>query len=816
MGVDNQCMSSLSQIVECKVKDANNNRSEAVRFFRDQGCINNDFRLEEIFREVLGFLTDRFSRSEGRIKLTATSIAIGTITERVLSNTQKLYTPQLIRLGDFVLEALVTLDYVILEREGYRTLAEVIDRWRNDNGDLEKKITKINYTPYLLRPGKSFANYKCKPTSRRGISLRKFPIWRSNTRIVDGVKENLIKGSVVLEDRHFKADFMKAVNHNEAVKWAVNPQIAAVSSYLRDTYSETKISLDGGITFDCADIDRLNLNKDLIGKKLTRDSKPFEPERGSSEDIKILESTLNKLEKKRSKLKSPKAIGSICTKIAEINEVYEKANLRWTDKQYCLRKHSKAARDKKILDTIHGYDAAPGWLGYSFYFSYFLDYRGRFYARDPYFNYQSNDLARGHLIFAEGKRIGASGIGWLWRHTATSYNDTFNIKDLAWTQEDYVSHLTKHRLSDIAVDKMSLNDRYNWTQNNLDLIMEIALDPIDNKELWLNAEKPLVFLACCFEVIAVLGNGEDYISHLPIPVDANSSGTQHFAAMSLDEVAGEYVGLIPRAISLDFYLAVGQRMLAANIGTELGKKLAPIPMKLIRKGLSKRGTMTKGYSAGLKCISDIIYQDSYDAGIVGKYDLNRSDSWKLGKDLVGSYDQICSGPVRIKNYLQELVSHRLAQGVDTVCWETPSGFPVVAEKWLKWRRKTIGYINQNKYHHVYMEYLNIPARHELASGISPNVVHSYDAAHMALVICSLKDSGNRSFGAIHDSFSVHAGDIDALIAVTKIEFIKMYKGDVLEDLKVQITMGDEACTIEQPEKGNLDLEGIMDSEYFFA
>jgi DNA-directed RNA polymerase len=87
---------------------------------------------------------------------------------------------------------------------------------------------------------------------------------------------------------------------------------------------------------------------------------------------------------------------------------------------------------------------------------------------------------------------------------------------------------------------------------------------------------------------------------------------------------------------------------------------------------------------------------------------------------------------------------------------------------------------------------------------------------MALVICSLKDSGNRSFGAIHDSFSVHAGDIDALIAVTKIEFIKMYKGDVLEDLKVQITMGDEACTIEQPEKGNLDLEGIMDSEYFFA
>ena len=810
------CMSSLNKIVEYKVKDANNNRSEAVRFFRNNGCIDNDFRIEELFIEVLGYLTDRFSRSEGRIKLTATSVAIGNVAERVISNKKELYTPQLIRLGDFILEALVSLDYVVLERECYRSLEEVISRWRNDDGTVEKSQYQVNYTPYLIRPGKSFSKYRCKPTLRRGISMRRYPIWEGNERIIDGVKENLVKGSVRLKRRHIESAFVKAINHNEAVKWRVNPNVAEVTAQLRDIYSETKISLDDGITFDCADIDRIGNNSNLLGRKLTRNGKPFEPERGSSEDVKTLENNLNKLEKKRNKLKSPKAIGKLCTRLAELNVVYERANLRWTDKQYCLRKHSKSSRDKKILDTIHGYDEEPGWLGYSFYFSYFLDYRGRYYARDPYFNYQSNDLARGHLIFSEGKPIGRAGIDWLWMHTASSYNESFDIRDLSWCEEDYVAHLTKHRLSDIAVDKMSLEDRYSWTQNNLDLIMDIALDPVENRALWINAEKPLVFLACCFEIIAVLANGEEHITHLPIPIDANSSGTQHFSAMSLDEVAGEYVGLIPRSISLDFYLAVGQRMLDANLGTALGKKLAPIPMKLVRKGLSKRGTMTKGYSAGVKCISDIIYQDSYDAGIVGKYDLTRSDSWKLGRDLVESYDQICSGPVRIKNYLQELVTYRLASGTNTVCWETPSGFPVVAEKWIRERRKVIGYINKNKYHHVYMEYLDIPARHELASGISPNVVHSYDAAHMALVICRLKDSGNKSFGAIHDSFSVHAGDVDELIEVTKDEFIKMYKEDVLEDLKAQITMGDTDCSIEQPIKGNLDLEGIRDSQYFFA
>jgi DNA-directed RNA polymerase len=807
---------TLSTIIEGKVKDSNNNRSEAVRFFRNNGCINNDFRLEKMFDEVLGYLTDRFSRSEGRIKLTATSVAIGGIAEKVIASSNILYTPQLIRLGDFVLESLVTLNYVILERENYRSLEEVIARWRNEDGTIEKTVQQVNYTPYLIRPGSAFADYKSNPLEKNGISMRKFPIWASGSRILDGVEERLIKGSVNLKRDHFDSDFIKAVNHNEAVKWKINSNVAKVSAELRDTYSDTNISLDNDVTFDCADIDRLNTNAHLSGKKLTRDGKPFEPERGSSEDVKTLEKALNKLEKKKAKLKAIKSISKICIEALALNEVYEQANLRWTDKQYCLRKHSKASRDKKILDAIHGQGADVGWSGYSFYFSYFLDYRGRCYAREPYFSYQSNDLARGHLEFAEGKPIGAGGIDWLYMHTAASYNETYAIKDLQWCDEDYVSHLTKHRLSDISVDKMSLGDRYLWTANHLDLIMEIALDPIANKELWIDAEKPLVFLACCFEVIAVLAGGEEHITHLPIPVDANSSGTQHFAAMSLDEVAGEYVGLLPRAISLDFYLAVGQRMLDANLGNDLGKKLAPIPMKLVRKGLSKRGTMTKGYSAGLKCISDIIYQDSYDAGIVGKYNLSRSDSWKLGRDLVESYDSICSGPVRIKNYLQELVSYRLEQGVNTISWETPSGFPVVAEKWIKERRKVIGYINKNKYHHVFMEYLEIPARHELASGISPNVVHSYDAAHMALVICRLKDGGNKSFGAIHDSFSVHAGDVDMLVEVTKDEFIKIYEDDVLELLKTQITMSDPACSIEQPLKGNLDLEGIRDSQYFFA
>ena len=57
-------------------------------------------------------------------------------------------------------------------------------------------------------------------------------------------------------------------------------------------------------------------------------------------------------------------------------------------------------------------------------------------------------------------------------------------------------------------------------------------------------------------------------------------------------------------------------------------------MKLIRKGISKRGSMTRAYDAGARKIGEIIYQDSYDAGITSTYNITRSDSKALGKDLV--------------------------------------------------------------------------------------------------------------------------------------------------------------------------------------
>ena len=238
-------------------------------------------------------------------------------------------------------------------------------------------------------------------------------------------------------------------------------------------------------------------------------------------------------------------------------------------------------------------------------------------------------------------------------------------------------------------------------------------------------------------------------------------------------------------------------------------------MKYIRKGITKRGTMTRAYDAGVKCIANIIYTDCYTEGMTVKYGINKNIAFELAKNLVATYNNLCSGPVAVKNYLQGLVKHQL-QTDNTISWTTPTGFPVISEKWLFRKSKVMIYIQDKRTGLIIRENTGIAAKAEIMSGISPNWVHSMDASHMAMVINNMNEEQIVSFGAIHDSFSVHAEDIDKLLEVTKGAFIEMYDNDVFKSMKKQITNNDPTLAIEPPALGKLDLYKIWESDYFFS
>lgn len=69
-----------------------------------------------------------------------------------------------------------------------------------------------------------------------------------------------------------------------------------------------------------------------------------------------------------------------------------------------------------------------------------------------------------------------------------------------------------------------------------------------------------------------------------------------------------------------------------------------------------------------------------------------------------------------------------------------------------------------------------------------------------------------SFMGVHDCFYTHAGDMDYMHRVLREEFIQMYSGDFLRQLRDQLNPEYE----DPPEQGGFDLGQVLDSEFFFC
>ena len=87
-----------------------------------------------------------------------------------------------------------------------------------------------------------------------------------------------------------------------------------------------------------------------------------------------------------------------------------------------------------------------------------------------------------------------------------------------------------------------------------------------------------------------------------------------------------------------------------------------------------------------------------------------------------------------------------------------------------------------------------PDVHKFMCGISPNYIHAQDATHMALTI----DKWESTFGAVHDSFSTHASDVENLLALTKNVFVDMYDVDnYFDKIQQDITGGTDTYSYNQ-------------------
>lgn len=456
----------------------------------------------------------------------------------------------------------------------------------------------------------------------------------------------------------------------------------------------------------------------------------------------------------------------------------------------------------------------------TFYQEVSCDYRGRVYYAESFLEFQGSDLARSLFLFGDKKKVDERGMFWIKVHTAACYNKSFNINEIPeYFTTDYKSYLLEEGLDTISLDKMTLEDRALWTDNNIEFIYSVA----NSNSILNEAEKPYSFLACCLEIKQYKECEGGYMSGFPIPIDGSNNGWQHLAAISKDAQAGELVSLMPTPIQKDFYVAVAKELITL-MPDYFSKK--NMPMKDIRKGIAKRGSMTRAYSAGKKRIAKNMYDDCHIEGFTAKYGITEQECDDLSGNLIKAINTVCSGPLKTTKYLQKIAEHELSSGRNQLSWHTPSGFPVIYKAFLQHERKHRGTIkgipgnSKGRIRHVIkVDVLHketnekVPCRRSFASGISPNVVHSYDAAHMANTICIF----NSSFAAVHDSFSTHASEVDFLQEITKMTFVAQYDIEYFFSiLRDTLMLHKDTFTFPEPEEGSLDLKQVLDSKYFFC
>ena len=105
--------------------------------------------------------------------------------------------------------------------------------------------------------------------------------------------------------------------------------------------------------------------------------------------------------------------------------------------------------------------------------------------------------------------------------------------------------------------------------------------------------------------------------------------------------------------------------------------------------------------------------------------------------------------------------------------------------------------------------------HSMVNGIAPNYIHSLDATLMFLTVEKLLNEGVEDFALIHDSYGVHARDVETLATKVRESYIHIFENKPLLDFVKQVAPNklEEANELML---NDLELKEVMCSDYFFS
>eukprot|EP00752_Nemacystus_decipiens_P002243 g2126.t1 len=454
-------------------------------------------------------------------------------------------------------------------------------------------------------------------------------------------------------------------------------------------------------------------------------------------------------------------------------------------------------------------DIAQEFRDHVIYFPYNMDFRGRTYPIPPNLNILGSDFSRGVLVFDEARPLGEKGLYWLKVHLANLFGE----------------------------DKVSFDERVAFVEKHMDKVRDSALRPLDGECWWKDADSPWQCLAVCADLVAALDSPDPtkYLSCLPVHQDGSCNGLQHYAALGLDAKGGAQVNLVPSNKPQDVYSGVcdvvKQKVaLEANIVPPADApeadveihRLAKLVNGLIDRKVVKQTVMTSVYGVTFvgarkqiqNVLGDKIIQGTEWGGVPSaevEADVYLAAAY-VATHTMKVLEELFTEARNTMDWLKA-VSQLVAKEGQPMSWITPLGLPV-----LQPYRRTGQFQVQTLLQgvHIREENENLPVSiKRQTTAFPPNFVHSLDSTHMMMTAIEM-DKVGVPFAAVHDSYWVHAGNVDAMNDQLRQCFVDLYSGLILEDLYDSLRMRYPTIDFPPiPERGTLTLEDVKDSKYFF-
>lgn len=421
----------------------------------------------------------------------------------------------------------------------------------------------------------------------------------------------------------------------------------------------------------------------------------------------------------------------------------------------------RSCRTRMTMETVKLFKGKD-----KFFLPWSFDYRGRSYPIPAFLTPQDTDFGKSLLKFAEPAFMTEEAEGWIAFQVATTY----------------------------GLDKATMKERQEWVAHNHNLISRVASDPLSHLGEWEVADEPWQFLAACEEYNACVLECTRSWTCLPIAIDATCSGLQILAGLAKDQSTAKLVNVVPSEQPQDAY-----KVVAEVAKTKLPENLAV----LLDRKVTKRTVMTIPYNATKHSNRAYIREALKEKSA----EFTPDELTLIVNAVRGAMYEVVPGPMNVMDWIKQEVGAAFKRGVDHLSWETPSGFIVKQNR----RKRKVSTI---KLQILGRCEVNLTTGHEgpdingHKSSTAPNLIHSLDASILHRAFLKF----NAPFTVIHDSVLCRATDMGTLNRVVRETYCEIFsEGNPLVDFAKAI-----GAETEPPIIGDLDIESVLSSTYFFC